>query len=256
MRLEMENRFKAALAGDRVQIGCWVSMGEAVAAEIAGTAGFDWLLIDGEHAPNDVRSIRDQLLAAARFDAHPIVRVPVGEPWIIKMVMDAGAQSVMVPMVESAEQARAMVRAMRYPPDGVRGVGATGARVSGFGSIKGYTEAANAQACLIVQVESRAGLAALDEILAVEGVDAVFIGPADLSADMGFLGRAEAPEVLAAIRDAFARIRAAGKGAGIISLDPARARTWIAEGSNFIAVAIDTVVLAQGLRGLASAFKG
>jgi 4-hydroxy-2-oxoheptanedioate aldolase len=249
------NRFKAALAEGRVQIGCWLGLADGYAAEIVGDAGFDWLVIDGEHAPNDIRSMRAQLAALGRSNSHPVIRLPVGEVWMIKQALDIGAQTILVPMVESGDEAALLARAMRYPPDGLRGVGAALARASRFSGIADYVNKADAEVCLLVQVENRAGLAALDDILTVEGVDGVFIGPADLAADMGFRGRAEAPEVVAAIENALGRIRAAGKGAGILATQDAQARHWIDKGANFVAVGIDVVILANSLRALAARFR-
>ncbi|MEZ5752053.1 MAG: 4-hydroxy-2-oxoheptanedioate aldolase [Paracoccaceae bacterium] len=248
------NGFKAALSAGEVQIGCWVGLADDYAAEIAGEAGFDWLLIDGEHAPNDLRSMRAQLAVLGRSRSHPVIRLPIGETWMMKQALDIGAQTILVPMVESGAQAQELARGMRYPPEGTRGVGAALARASRFSGIADYVNKADAEVCLLVQVENRAGLAALDDILAVEGVDGVFIGPADLSADMGFRGQPEAPEVQQAIGDAIARIRAAGKAAGILSTGEAQARHWIAAGANFVAVGIDVLVLANGLRALANRF--
>ncbi|MCC5986858.1 MAG: 4-hydroxy-2-oxoheptanedioate aldolase [Pararhodobacter sp.] len=249
-----ENGFKAALAAGRVQIGCWVGLADAYGAEIAGEAGFDWLVIDGEHAPNDMRSILAQLQALGRSASHQVVRLPVGAEWMIKQVLDIGAQTVLVPMVESAAQAQALVRAMRYPPVGTRGVGAALARASRFSGIADYVQHADEGLCLLVQVENRAGLEALDDIASMDGVDGVFIGPADLAADMGHRGRPDAPEVRAAIADAIARIRAAGKPAGILATDEAQAREWLGHGVGFLAVGIDVLVLARGLRDLAGRF--
>jgi len=249
------NSFKAAMAAGETRIGCWVGLADGYAAEIAGEAGFDWLLIDGEHAPNDLRSMREQLSALGRSASHPVIRVPVGEVWMIKQVLDIGAQTVLVPMVESGAQAALLARAMRYPPDGIRGVGAALARASRFSGIADYTQHADDEVCLLLQVENRAGMAALDDILAVDGVDGVFIGPADLAADMGFRGRADAPEVVQVIGDAIRRIRAAGKAAGILATNEAQARHWIDTGANFVAVGIDVLVLANGLRALAAKFR-
>ncbi len=249
------NAFKQALIeGNRV-IGCWSSFGEAVTAEIMGTAGFDWLVIDGEHAPNDIRSIRDQLMALAASPTHPVVRVPIGDTALIKMVLDVGAQTVLVPMVESAEQARELVRACRYPPEGVRGVGAGAARATGYGSASNYIQTVDAQICLLVQVENRAGMAALDDILSVEGVDGVFIGPADLSTDMGFQGNSAAPEVQAAIADAIKRIRAAGKAPGILGTNDEANQAYMDMGAQFLAVGIDVMLLTQAARTLAAKWK-
>lgn len=250
------NPFRDALRAGRPQIGCWLGMADPYVAEIAGECGFDWLLIDGEHAPNDLRSMLAQLQALARSAAHPVVRVPVGEGWMLKQVLDIGAKTVLVPMVESCAQAAALARAMRYPPGGTRGVGAGLARASRFSGLRDYTERADAGVCLLVQVENRAGLAALDDILAVDGVDGVFIGPADLAADMGHGGYADAPEVRAVIDAAIARIRAAGKAAGIMAADPARARECLALGASFVAVGIDVLVYRRAMSALAAGFRG
>lgn len=249
------NTFKQALKQGKRQIGCWMSFAEPVTAETMGTAGFDWLVIDGEHAPNDTRSIRDQLVALAASPSHPVVRVPVGETWLIKTVLDAGAQTILVPIVESADQARELVRACRYPPEGLRGVGATASRATMYGTISDYIQTADQEICLLVQVENRAGMAALDEILQVDGVDGVFIGPADLSTDMGFQGNSAAPEVRAAIADALARIRAAGKAPGILGTNDEATQAYLEMGAQFLAVGIDVMVLANASRALADTWK-
>lgn len=250
-----KNMFKQALIKGEQQIGCWMSFAESVTAEIMGTAGFDWLVIDGEHAPNDIRSIRDQLTALASSASHPVVRVPVGETWLIKMVLDAGAQTVLVPIVESAAQAQDLVRACRYPPDGVRGVGAAASRATMYGSTSDYIQTADQEICLLLQVETRAGVAALDDILQVEGVDGVFIGPADLSTDMGYKGNSTAPEVRAVIADALARIKAAGKAPGILATNDEARQAYLDMGAQFLAVGIDVMLLAQAARALAAQWK-
>lgn len=250
-----ENSFKQALAQGHRQIGCWMSFAEAGPAEIMGTCGFDWLVIDGEHAPNDIRSIRDQLVALSSSPSHPVVRVPVGEAWMIKQALDAGAQTVLVPIVESADQARHLVRACRYPPEGIRGVGATAARATMFGSVSDYIPTADAEICLLAQVENRAGMAALDDILTVEGVDGVFIGPADLSTDMGYKGNSAAPEVRAAIADAIARIRAAGKAPGILGTTEEATQAYFDMGAQFVAVGLDVMLLANAARALSARWK-
>jgi len=236
------NLFKKAIQTDAPLFGCWLSLADAGSAEMIGTVGFDWVLIDGEHAPNDIRSIRAQLSALQASSSPVIVRVPVGETWLIKQVLDVGAQTVMVPMVESAEQARELVRACTYPPNGTRGVGAGSARASRFGAIGDYIPTADDQICLLVQVENRAGIAALDEILAVDGVDGVFIGPSDLSTDMGFKGDFTVPEVQAVIHDALGRIKAAGKSPGVMSLGDLTPG-YLGAGVQFVAVAIDVVLM-------------
>jgi len=249
------NPFKAALARGEQQIGCWAGFADPYATEILSTAGFDWLVIDAEHAPNDLRSITAQLQVLDGKQSHPVVRLPIGRDWMIKQVLDAGAQTLLIPMVESADQARDLVRAMRYPPAGIRGAGAALARASRFSDIDDYVATANDQMCLLVQVESCKGLGALDDILAVDGVDGVFIGPADLAADMGFGADSSAPEVADAIRDALGRIAATPKAAGILGLIPdttAQYRDW---GAQFLAVGIDVLMLARTARATASYWK-
>ncbi len=249
------NAFKAALAAaDRPLIGLWMAMHNAFAAEILGECGYDWLVIDGEHAPNTLTTIVAQLQALAASRAAPVVRVPVGEAWVIKQVLDAGAQSILVPMVASADQAAALVRAVRYPPAGIRGVGASFARAGRFGTIPDYIATADAQIALIPQIESRDGIAAVDAIAATEGVDGVFVGPSDLAADMGHPGQTGHPEVQAAIEHALTRIRTAGKAAGILATEEAAARRYIGWGASFIAVGGDVGVFRTAARALRARF--
>lgn len=250
-----ENRFKSALMRGERLIGCWAGFADPYATEVLASAGFDWLVIDGEHAPNDLRSISAQLAMLAERQSLPVVRLPMGEAWAIKQVLDAGAQSLIIPMVDSADQARALVRATRYPPEGIRGSGAALARASDFSRIKDYIPTANAQICLIVQVESRAGIDALEDILAVEGVDGVFIGPSDLAVDMGYVGDSHAPEVQEVIRDALTRITASPKAAGILALDHATAQRYADWGAQFLAVGIDVVMLAQAARATVARWR-
>lgn len=243
------NTFKAALRDGRPQVGLWVGFASANVAELLSHCGYDWLVIDGEHAPNDLPLMLAQLQAAGAGEAHCVVRVPVGETARIKQVLDIGAQTVLVPMVETADQARELVRAMRYAPEGVRGMGLLG-RASRYGITPDYVTTANAQVCLLVQVESRVGLEALDEICAVEGVDGVFIGPADLSADMGYPGNANAPEVKAAIADALGRIKASGKAGGILVPGAKAGHEAFAQGATFVAVGLDVGLLREAALGL------
>ncbi|OCW23682.1 MULTISPECIES: 4-hydroxy-2-oxoheptanedioate aldolase [Pseudomonas] len=249
------NTFKHRLRSGETQIGLWLGLADAYCAELAANAGFDWLLIDGEHAPNDLRGLLGQLQAVAPYPSQPVIRPVIGDTALIKQVLDIGVQTLLVPMVESAEQARTLVKAIHYPPKGVRGVGSALARASRWNSIAGYLDHADEQMCLLVQIENREGLANLEAIAAVEGVDGVFIGPADLSASMGHRGNPGHPEVQAAIEDAIARIRNAGKAAGILSADQALARRYIELGAAFVAVGVDTTVLMRGLQSLAAAFK-
>ncbi|MHA7828015.1 MAG: aldolase/citrate lyase family protein [Roseovarius sp.] len=250
-----ENRFKSALASGRMLYGCWAGFADAYATEIVATAGFDWLVIDGEHAPNDLRTIMQQLQVLESGHSAPVVRLPMGEPWAIKQVLDAGAQTLLIPMVESAAQARDLVRATRYPPDGIRGSGAALARASRFAQIHDYTTTANAQICLLVQVETMAGIDALDAILAVDGVDGVFIGPSDLGADMGYPGDSNADAVQQVIRDALERIAASDKAAGILATDHDTALTYRDWGAQFLAVGVDVVLFAQAARALMARWR-
>ncbi len=244
------NALKAALANGDMQRGFWLSTGSDVVAEIAGRAGFDWCLIDGEHAPFDPGLIRRQLVALASTGTQAVVRVPVNEDWVIKQVLDLGAQTLLIPMVNSAAEAQAALAACRFPPDGVRGWGGSTMRAGGYGAIADYAATANDQICVIVQAESQAALDDLDAICGIEGLDGVFIGPADLGADMGYRDNLEAPELWAAINEAIATIRAAGKAAGII-VPAVREAEMTAAGINFIAVGGDTGLLTQTLSALA-----
>lgn len=249
------NTFKQRLHSGKAQIGLWLGLADAYCAELAANAGFDWLLIDGEHAPNDLRGMLGQLQAIAPYASQPVIRPVIGDTALIKQVLDTGVQTLLVPMVESAAQATELVRAMHYPPHGVRGVGSALARASRWNTIPGYLDQADAQMCLLVQIESCEGLANLDSIVAVKGVDGVFIGPADLSASLGHRGNPGHPEVQKAIEDAIVRIQKAGKAAGILSADPTLAHRYIALGAAFVAVGVDTTVLMRGLQTLAGTFK-
>jgi 4-hydroxy-2-oxoheptanedioate aldolase len=250
------NTFKAALkSGERAQIGLWLGLADPICAELCAGAGFDWLLIDGEHAPNDVRSILAQLQAVAPYPAHPIVRPVSGDVQIIKQLLDIGAQTLLVPMVETVEQARHMVAATRYPPRGIRGVGAALARASQWNRVTNYLQKADDQICLLVQVETRLGLKNLDAIAAVEGVDGVFIGPSDLSAALGYLGNPGHPDVQQSIEYAIERIRCAGQAAGILTTDEAQARRYLTLGCTFVAVGLDGNLLMRATQDLAARFK-
>ena len=250
-----ENTFKAALGRGDTLIGLWLALADPYSAELCAGAGFDWLLIDGEHAPNDLRSTLASLQAIAPFPVHPLVRPAVGDAVLIKQLLDIGVRTLLIPMVESAAQARELVAATRYPPHGVRGVGAALARASGFGRDADYLQGADEGLCLLLQVESAAGLQALDEIALVDGVDGVFIGPADLAASLGHLGQPGHPDVQAAIQAAVGRIRAAGKAAGILATDEDVARTYLSWGYTFVAVGTDVTLLSRASSELAARFK-
>lgn len=249
------NSFKAAVRSRQPQIGLWLGLANPYTAEIAACAGFDWLLIDGEHAPNDIPTILAQLQAIASRGVHSVVRVPIGEPWLIKQVLDLGAQTILIPMVESVDQARALVRSVRYPPHGSRGVGSALARASSFNLINDYLSTANDQICLLLQIESMAGLESLDEIAAVEGVDGIFIGPADLAADMGHLGKPDVPLVQETLEIALKRIASKQKAAGILTGDACLAKRYLELGATFVAVGTDVTIFSRTLHGLAGSYS-
>lgn len=248
------NRLKQRLARGEVTHGIWVGLADPYLGEISATAGFDWLLIDGEHAPNDIRSLSAQVAAVQGSASEVVIRLPDDDAAKIKQALDIGAQTLLVPMIESAAQAERALRACLYPPLGFRGVGSALARASRFAAIPDYLATANDQICLIVQVESRAGIAALDGILAVDRLDAVFIGPSDLAADMGHLGQPGHPAVRQAVLDAIRRIRAAGKAPGVLTTDPDFIAACEAAGATFVGVGIDVTLFASALRGLAGRY--
>lgn len=247
------NSFKTAIADRRTQIGLWLGLASGYTAEICASAGFDWLVVDGEHAPNDIQTFVAQL-QAIEGRTQAVVRVPIGETWVIKQMLDIGAQTILVPMVETAAQARDLVRAMNYPPLGIRGVGAALARASHFNRIPDYLTTANDQVCLLVQVESQVAMSNIEEIAAVDGVHGIFIGPSDLAADMGYLGRPNQPEVQALVEDGLARIIQSGKPAGILTADRSLAARYISLGATFVAVGTDVTLLSQATTALARAF--
>lgn len=250
-----KNRFKQGLASGQPQYGLWLGLPDNSAAEIAAVAGFDWLLIDGEHAPFDLRTIMSHLQAMAPYEVAPIVRCVEGNTALIKQLLDIGVQTLLVPMVETAEQAEQLVRAVRYPPAGIRGLGTSLARAARWNQVPGYLKKANDEICLIVQVETANAMENLDAILQVEGVDGVFIGPSDLSASMGYIGDAGNPVVVETINTGLNKIRAAGKYAGLLCLDPSLAQNYVEQGANFVGVGVDTMILANETRKLAQRFK-
>jgi 4-hydroxy-2-oxoheptanedioate aldolase len=249
------NTFKQALREGKPQIGFWLMLSSAYATEICASCGFDWLLIDSEHAPNDVPMMLAHLQAAAAYAPHAVTRVPVGDPVLIKQHLDIGAQTILVPMVDTPQQAADMVRAMRYPPQGIRGVGAGSARASRWSANPNYLHQANEQACLLVQAETGTAIDNLDAIAHTEGVDGVFFGPSDLSASLGHLGNSGHPEVQKVIERSIRRVRDAGKAPGILAPDEAQAKRYLELGALFVAVGIDVSVLVKAARGLAQRFK-
>jgi 4-hydroxy-2-oxoheptanedioate aldolase len=251
-----KNLFKQALQEKQAQIGLWLGLADPYAAEAVADSGFDWVLIDGEHAPNDVRRVLAQLQALAPYPVHPIVRPVIGDVPLIKQLLDIGTQTILVPVVETAQQAAQMVAATRYPPKGIRGVGSALARSSRWNQIEDYLHVADGEMCVLVQVETRLGLENLAQIAAVDGVDGVFFGPADLSASLGFLGRPGTPEVQQRIMDGIKRVADLGKAPGILSADRTLARSYLEAGALFVAVGVDTTLLVKAARELADHFRG
>jgi 4-hydroxy-2-oxoheptanedioate aldolase len=249
------NPFKTALAARQPQIGLWLSMADPYLAEVSATAGFDWLLIDGEHAPNDLRSTLATLQAVAPYNAQPVVRAVAGDVPLIKQLLDIGAQNLLVPMVNTAEQAQVIVGATRYPPLGIRGVGSAVGRASRWSARTDYLDKADEEVCLLVQAETVTALTNLEAICAVDGIDGVFIGPADLAASMGYRGKPGHPEVQAAIEQAMKTIIGSGKAAGTLSSDPMLARRYLNLGCTFVATGVDILLYANAARRLAGDFK-
>lgn len=251
----LTNTFKRALAQRQPQIGLWAGLASAYTAEICAGAGFDWLLVDGEHAPNTLQTMLAQLQSVAAYPVATVVRPSWNDPVQIKQILDTGAQTLLVPMVQSAEEAAAAVAAVRYPPQGIRGVGSALARSSRWNRIPNYLERANDEMCVLVQIETPRGIDALDAILAVDGVDGAFIGPADLSAGMGYLGQPDHPEVIATINRAITSIVQSGKAAGILDSNITQAKQYLKLGATFVAVGVDALLLARAAEKLASEFK-
>jgi len=248
------NTFKRALKAGKPQIGLWCSLSSHYAIELVAGSGFDWLLLDTEHSPNDLESVLTQLQAAAPYPTHPVVRVPWNDMVTIKRFLDIGSQTILIPYVQDAEEAKAAVAHTRYPPAGVRGV-AGGTRATRWGRVKDYAKRAHEEICVLVQVETQTALDNLERIAAVDGVDGVFIGPADLHASLGYPGETNNPKVMPVIDEAVRRIRKAGKAPGILTTVEADARRWLECGGQFVAVGVDTVVLARGTEALAAKFK-
>ena len=250
-----KNTFKAALAAQQPQNGIWMALADPTCTEICASAGFDAVVIDGEHAPNDIPKILDNLRAAGNHPSHAIVRPVIGDVNAIKQILDVGAQTLIVPMVETAEQAAHLVRATRYPPFGIRGVAGSIVRASSYGRQGKYLAEADNEICLIVQIETKSALDNIEAIAAVDGVDGLFIGPADLSSSMGHRGNPGHPEVQAAIDSAIKRIRAAGKAPCILTTDVAAAKRHFEIGCLFVAVGVDVAMLAKATADLAAHFS-
>jgi 4-hydroxy-2-oxoheptanedioate aldolase len=247
------NPFKRALADGRPQIGLWTSLGTGTAAEILSGAGFDWLLIDTEHSPSEVPMVLEQLRGMEGSSATPIVRPAWNDPVLIKRLLDLGVQSLLVPFVQSADEARRAVAATRYPPAGIRGI-AVVHRANRYGRVKDYHRRANAEMCVLVQLETRRALADLEAIAAVDGVDGLFIGPSDLAGDLGHLGDNRHPDVVSVFADACARARKAGKPIGILAPVEEDARRYLEMGFGYVAVGSDIGLLRQAAEQIRARF--
>lgn len=248
------NKFKAALKEGRHQLGIWNTIGGNTVPEMLAGAGFDWMLIDCEHAAVETIDVQTALQAAAGFPSvSSVVRPAENDPMLIKRILDMGAQTLLIPYVETAEEAAAAVASMRYGPRGIRGMAGV-TRATRYGQVENYFTEVEENLCLIVQIETVKGMENLEAIAQTDGVDAVFIGPADLSATMGLPGQTTHPDVVAAILSGFDRLAAVGVPSGILTLDPTESRRFMDHGSNFTAVGVDLALLADSVAALRSSF--
>jgi 4-hydroxy-2-oxoheptanedioate aldolase len=248
------NTFKQAITSGQRQVGLWSGLASPIAAEIIAGAGFDWIVIDGEHGPNDISTLLPQLQAMRGGTAEPVFRVPWNDMVIIKRAMDVGARTLLIPFVQNVEEALRAVAATRYPPLGIRGVSVT-PRANDYGRIQNYHRNAHLDTCVLVQIETRVALIEIESIAKVEGVDGIFIGPSDLAADYGHLGNPKQADVQTALKNAAARIRAAGKAAGILTGSLDDVESLFAMGYNFVAVGSDVGLLARTAEQVAARFK-
>jgi len=250
-----KNTFKKNILAGKKQYGIWNGIPDSYAAEICAGAGFDWICIDGEHAPFDLRTILHNMQAIQSYDVPAIVRIPSADPVMIKQLVDAGAQNILAPMIESADQAELIAKAMRYPPLGFRGVGTALARAAQWNRVNDYFKLADDQMCCIGQIESVKAVDALDEILEVEGLDVCFLGPADLGATMGYLGQPGHPEVVALVKDCIKKIVKAGKIAGFLTGSKSLIQEYMDAGAKMVGVGLDTILLAKATKALAETYK-
>ncbi|TRW46999.1 HpcH/HpaI aldolase family protein [Georgenia yuyongxinii] len=255
MPVQLTPTLREALAGtSRPLAGIWVCSGSPLVAEIVAGSGIDWLLIDQEHGPSQLESTLRQLQAVAAYPVTPVVRVPSDDPVTIKQVLDLGAQNLLVPMVSSAAQARDVVRAVRYPPRGMRGVGSALARSARWNRVEDYLMNTDRYVSLFVQIETVDGVEAAAEIAATDGVDGVFVGPSDLAASIGLIGQQTHSDVTAAVRRAFEAVRSAGKPVGVNAFDPAVAQSYLDAGATFVLVGADVALLARSTEALAARY--
>lgn len=252
----MKNQLKQKLADEAPTYGLWNAIPDTYVAEICAGAGYDWVVIDAEHGSFDERTILTQLQAMAAYpDTHVLVRPPSANPVFLKKMLDYGVQSFVIPMIESKEQAEAMVRAVLYPPEGIRGVAPAMARASRWGAVENYAHDADDEICLILQIESREGIENLDEISQVQGVDGLFIGPADLAASYGYIGDTDHPEIEQIIQEALSTIRKSDKAAGILALREQEVQAYMEQGANFIGIGVDLLMLVNQVRGTIGKYK-
>lgn len=249
------NLFKQALKTGDPQFGLWLGLGETFSAEICAGAGFDWLLIDAEHGPNDLRSILAQLQAIAPYASEPVVRPPQGDYVLIKQLLETGVQTLLIPMVETADHARGLVQAMRYPPAGMRGVGSALARASRWGRIEDYMDRADSEMCLLIQIETRQGIENLDEILAVDGIDGIFFGAADLAASYGLTGQSNHPQIVDCILEGLQAVNNKGLAGGVLCADQALNQRYMDAGANFVAVGVDALLLTAATSELLAQYR-
>ncbi|MGV1033953.1 MAG: HpcH/HpaI aldolase family protein [Microbacteriaceae bacterium] len=239
---------------ERTQYGLWVCSTSPTVAEICAGSGIDWLLIDAEHTPNDLQSILSQLQAVHGYPVQTVVRPPSHDANLIKQYLDLGVQNLLIPMVNTADQARDVVRAVSYPPLGIRGVGSALARASQWNRIENYLQRAETFISVVVQIETEEAVRNLDEILAVPGIAGVFIGPSDLAASMGLLGQQDHPDVVSSVRDCITRARAADVKVGVNAFAPATADAYVAAGADFVLVGADVALLARSTEAIVDRF--
>lgn len=248
------NKFKAALAAHQVQIGCWSALANPISTEVLGLAGFDWIVLDGEHAPNDITTFIPQLMALTGSHSAPVVRAPTNDPVAIKRLLDIGFYNFLIPFVETQEEAALAVSSTRYPPEGIRGVSVSH-RANMFGTVPDYFVQSNKNIAVLVQIESQQGVDNVDAIAGTDGVDGIFVGPSDLAAALGHLGNASHPEVQRCIQHIFARAKAFGKPTGILAPVEADARRYLEWGATFVAVGSDLGVFRSATQKLCDQFK-
>jgi 4-hydroxy-2-oxoheptanedioate aldolase len=250
-----QNQFKHGLESGATQFGLWLGIPDTSVAEMMAGVGFDWLLVDHEHGPYELRDVMHTLQAIAPYNVGTIVRPVNGDPALLKKMCDIGVQSFLVPMIDTAEQAEAVVQAVNYPPTGSRGLGTSMARAARWNTVPNYLKNANSEICVIVQAETTTAMSNLEAIANVDGIDGVFIGPSDLSASMGHVGNVSHPDVVKTVSDGIEIIRRASKFAGLLCLDESQVAHYVSCGANFVGVGVDTLLIGNSARTLAAKFR-